>query len=137
MRRLLLRAAISIGFSLIVSIGILLALHSPPIVLARPAGSIVNCAGSIQTCINSASVGDTIVITPGTYIESLTLNKAVSLTGASALSVTIKAISNQRVLTVTGSSISNSVIISGLTFAGGNITAANCFFNVRYCGGGI
>ncbi len=81
------------------------------------------CGATIQACINSAANGDTISISAGVYTESLTLNKAISLTGALSTTTKIHAISSQRVITVTGSVISNSVVISGLTFYGGNTSA--------------
>ncbi len=83
-----------------------------------PAGTI-NCSGSIQACIDSASDGDTILIAAGRYTESLTLSKPVSLTGENRDTTIIHAVEGQRVLTVTGALISNSVVISGLTFTGG------------------
>jgi fibronectin-binding autotransporter adhesin len=92
------------------------------ITFARSAGTIVvNPGGSIQAAIDAATPGDTILINAGVYTESLTLSKAVSLTGVNSTTVIINAPPNQRVLTVTGATISNSVIISGLTFANGQV----------------
>jgi fibronectin-binding autotransporter adhesin len=89
-------------------------------VQGRPAAALINCSGSIQACIDAANDGDTILIAAGTYTESLTLSKAVSLTGVSSDTTIIHAIEGQRVLTVTGATISNSIVISGLTFTGGS-----------------
>src|SRR5262249_8594298 len=83
---------------------------------------VAPCTTTIQACINLAASGDTITIPAGTYNESLTLNKAISLTGALSSTTFIQAVSGQRVITVTGSVISNSVIISGMTIYGGNST---------------
>ena len=44
--------------------------------------SFPGCAPTLQGCIDGAANGDTIVIAPGIYPESLTLNKAVSLTAS-------------------------------------------------------
>lgn len=84
---------------------------------------VVNPGDSIQAAIDSATAGDTIVINPGTYTESLTLSKPVSLIGVNSATVIIHAVANQRVLTVTGGTITDSTIISGLTLTGGNIAA--------------
>src|SRR6185436_19185039 len=51
--------------------------------IARAATSWIYPSGScnlgLQVCINNASNGDTILITTGSYVETFTLNKAVSL----------------------------------------------------------
>lgn len=92
-----------------------------PWVLA-PAGPLAisypGC-GSIQTCIDNAVVGDTINVAAGTYTESFTLNKAVSLVGQGA-GATFVALSGQRVLTVTDATITQATRIEKLTFSGGN-----------------
>jgi predicted outer membrane repeat protein len=97
-----------------------LAALNNPAAQAHRLNSIINCAGSIQTCIDSAIDGDTIVIAAGDYTESLTLNKAVSLTGVNSATTIIHALPNDRVLTVTVA-LTSSTIISGLTFMGGNV----------------
>jgi predicted outer membrane repeat protein len=79
----------------------------------------VNPGESIQAAIDAATAGDTILINAGIYTESLTLGKPVSLTGVSRVTTRIHGVANQSVLTVSGNTISNSVIISGLTFANG------------------
>jgi hypothetical protein len=75
------------------------------------------------------------VVQAGTWITSVTLSKAVSLTGVSSATAILQALPGQRVLTVTGGLISNTVVISGLTFTGGAVTStANC---PASCGGGV
>ncbi len=76
--------------------------------------------GLMDVCIATASAGDVISITAGTYTDSFTLNKAVSLVGLDA-GATFVALSSQRVLTVSDVAIGNSTVISNLTFTGGNI----------------
>src|SRR5690349_3892996 len=57
------------------------------------------CAASIQECIDLANPGDTILISAGNYTESLTLSKAVSLTGALSSTAVLHAPPNTRILT--------------------------------------
>ncbi len=90
---------------------------------ARPhADLIVNPGESIQAAIDAANDGDTILINAGDYTESLTLSKPVSLTGVNSDTTILHAVAGQRVLTVTGATINTSVVISGLTFTGGDAT---------------
>ncbi len=86
---------------------------------AQAMSIVVNPGDSIQAAIDNAQPGDTILIQPGLYTESLTLSTAVSLTGIHSQTTIIQAESGQRVLTVTGTAVDHSVIISGLTFANG------------------
>lgn len=114
----------------------LLALAGGPARLAY-AGTLTypGCAATIQLCIDGANAGDTILISAGNYTESLTLSKAVSLTGALSSTTILHALPNTRVLTVTGAAVDSSVVISGLTFTGGNVTGtAYC---PDKCGGGL
>jgi pectin methylesterase-like acyl-CoA thioesterase len=98
---------------------ILLAVVDRLLAQPRSPATLVNCSGSIQACIDAANDGDTILIAAGRYTESLTLSKPVSLTGENRDTTIIHAIAGQRVLTVTGATISTTVVISGLTFTGG------------------
>ncbi len=76
------------------------------------------CA-SVQHAIDVANTGDQVLIASGLYTQSTTLYKPVSLTGVSSDTTILHAVAGQRVLTVTGATISNSVVISGMTFTGG------------------
>ncbi|CAG1006663.1 hypothetical protein ANAEL_03444 [Anaerolineales bacterium] len=119
--RTLSRWLMSIVLACLTLVGINLLLANVP-AQARSAAALINCSGPIQACIDAANDGDTILIAAGRYTESLTLSKAVSLTGENRDTTIIHAVAYQRVLTVTGAAISNSVVISGLTFTGGDTT---------------
>ena len=77
--------------------------------LVRPAYASTltfpGCASTIQACIENAQAGDTILISAGDYTESLTLSKAVSLTGALSSTTILHALPNTRALTVTGAAV--------------------------------
>ena len=96
--------------------------------------------GTIQTCIDVAAPGDLVVIPAGAYNESVTLTKAVTLSGASSGTTTITAVTG-RVLTVTGATVDATVTISGLTLTGGDVDTGNeCAPGVPVftnCGGGM
>ena len=136
--RTLTRLALSLAAMIAALAVIGLALAQSPL---APAGTYTYpgaapCATTLQACIDGLNDGDVIYILPGVYTVSLTLDKAVSLIGAEPLTPTIlQAPSGQRVLSITGATINNSVVISGLQITGGNVsTGSNCPAN---CGGGI
>lgn len=87
---------------------------------AKATSIIVNPGESIQSAIDAAAIGDTIVINPGTYTENLTLNKAVSLTGITSATTNIRPAMAGSILTINDPTISNSVVVSGLIFTGGS-----------------
>ena len=92
------------------------------------------CNTSLQACINNVPEGDTIVIQVGARITSVTLSRPVSLTGVASNTVILQALPGQRVLTVSGAAISNSVVISGITFIGGSLAGNSC---PASCGGAL
>ncbi len=110
-------------FSIIGAVGVSAVFLFVLLRLAAPAAAegliVVNPGESIQAAIDGATDGDTILIMAGTYTESLTLNKPVSLTGVSSATTIIHAEPNDRVLTVTGATITKGVVISGLSLKGG------------------
>ena len=151
MARLILRYAVIVGLDAIALLSISTALNLPH-VQASSQAEIIVCAGSIQACLDAASDGDTVVIPAATYTESLTVSKAVSVTGVDSALTIIHAVEGQRVLTVTGMPLSSSLIISGLTLTGGSaddggglladrdVTLINLRFisnTAQYRGGGL
>jgi len=107
-----------------------------PLLTSRTYPGAAPCNTTLQACIDGSSNGDVINILAGTYSTSITLNKAVSLIGANSATTILRALTNQRVLTVTGAGINNSTIISGLMFTAGNADTGS-FTCPQDCGGGI
>ncbi|HTP06708.1 MAG TPA: choice-of-anchor Q domain-containing protein [Anaerolineae bacterium] len=136
------RALFRWTLSIVVALGLLgvigLALNSPAQARSTTAYDWPGqspCDASLQQCIDAATVlpGDVIHIRPGVYTQSVTLAKPVSLIGDDSASTILLALKSQRVLTVTGS-LTFTTIISGLTFAGGELDDSSC---PSGCGGGI
>ncbi len=73
-------------------------------------------AGTIQDLIDGTPDGGTVNIAAGTYVESLTVNKTLTLTGVSSATTTIVAVTNQRVITVTAG---HNLRLENLTLTGG------------------
>ncbi len=139
----MLRLGLALTFGLALLIGLLLAMgaaHTPEVALAQgPTIRYVDCASgndsgndctnsstpcaTVQHAVDVADPGDEIRVAAGTYTESLTLDKPVSLMGDGADDTIIHALTGQRVMTITGSTITNSTVISGFTFTGGNPVA--------------
>jgi predicted outer membrane repeat protein len=69
-------------------------------VRASTLANITQVTTSSQTMIDAAQDGDTIIISSGTYTESLTINKNLTLVGQADMSAIVRAVTNQRVITV-------------------------------------
>ena len=74
-------------------------------------------SATIQAMIDAAPEGGTVTIPAGTYTESLTVNKTLTLTGVSSATTIIQAISGQRVITVTSG---HHLHLENLTLTGGH-----------------
>ncbi len=126
MPRTITRLMISLASSLALVVAIELTMERPSDALAqrhhnRLVANLIAVTTTIQAAINSAKPGDSVLIPPGLYTESLTLSKAVSLVGRDRNNTIIQALDGQRVLTVTGATITQTTLISGLTFMGGDV----------------
>ena len=105
----------------------------------QAADLIVNPGESIQAAIDAAGTGDTIIIQAGSYTESFTINKAISLTGVSSDTVILHAEPDQRVITVTNIPLDRMVTISGVTIRDGDVYTPmeTLSGDDKYQGGGI
>ena len=108
-------------------------------------------ADTIQTMINNASEGGTVIIPVGSYFETLTVNKNITLTGqGSTFTILHPGEAGGRVISVgsgynltinslevTGGSSDNG---GGIDLAGGSLTLNSCLIDhntATYYGGGV
>lgn len=82
---------------------------------------------SINAAISEARNGDTIIVNPGTYNETINLKSGVKIYGAGAEVTVISGDGSGPVVTASGVEVMGSAVISGFTIRGGNAD----------CGGGI
>ena len=82
----------------------------------------LNPCRTIQYAIGQSSSGDTIRVAAGSYAEHLTVGLSLTLRGAGPKSTIVDGSRTGRVVTVTSSSASLNVRISGLTITGGFAT---------------
>ena len=135
--------ALAFGVALLM-IGVVLSLPGAP-GAAQAAPS-----ATIQSMIDAAPDGGTVSIPSGTYTESLTVNKTLTLTGVSSATTIIQAITGQRVITVTSGHnlrLENLTVtgghpsgtVGGGIFAAGNLQIVNCRIanNSADYGGGV
>ncbi|MBE0533285.1 MAG: right-handed parallel beta-helix repeat-containing protein [Rhodospirillales bacterium] len=74
---------------------------------------------TIQSAIDAAPAGGTIVIAGGTYAEALSVTKAITLKAAAGANVIVDPVSGSG-LTIDGDLGGGDVTLKGLTFAGGS-----------------
>jgi predicted outer membrane repeat protein len=91
------------------------------------------CDTSLQACVNSLQSGDVIHLLPGTYTQSVTLIKPVSLIGDGPGWVQLSAPPGQRVLSI-GGPIGAGTVISGFSIQNGDLPGSLC---PAACGGGM
>ena len=103
---------LKLSFVISLALGLLFGLS---VFVTRPAVQAAP-TGTLQTWINNAPSGGTVIIPAGTYTESLTVNKTLTLTGVSSGTTTIQAVSGQRVITVTSG---HDLRLENLTITGG------------------
>jgi len=99
---------------------VVLAIGALSVAPAAQASIITVCASgcdhaTIQAAVDAASSGDVISVSAGTYVESVNVNKALSLIGAGASSTTIQG-------PIGGDSATVRVAASNVTIAGFTIT---------------
>ena len=100
---------------------------------ASAATYYVNPGDSIQSAINAASSGDTIIVRDGTYTENINVNKLLTIRSENGYENCIihAANSNDHAITIAA----NSVTIKGFTVTGvtGNYKAGIYGYGVEHC----
>ncbi len=114
MRFLHFTLAIILALSLLIGLSVLITLRPVQAASAAP-------MATIQSMINAAPNGGTVNIAAGTYTESLTVNKTLTLTGVTSGTTIIQAVAGQRVITVTDG---NNLRLENLTVTGGHPSGA-------------
>jgi hypothetical protein len=142
----LVRVSLVISVALVVLFGLNVFVTLQP-VQAAP-------AATIQSMIEAAPNGGTVNLAAGTYTESLTVNKSLTLTGVASNTTIIKAVTGQRVISVTAGNdlrlenltVTGGQVLSdpesgggGVLVADGNLTLVNCRVanNSASYGGGV
>src|SRR5438132_760800 len=128
-----LRLALSVALAVLALSAILFWLDSPRAQAAPTTATwfypSAFCSSTLQACINAAGISDTIIINPGTYITSVTVNKFLWLRGDASIPTTLKALPGQRVMTAT-----QDVYLTDLTLSDGNLSGSGC---PASCGGAL
>jgi hypothetical protein len=102
----------------------LVSMH-PNTVIDRARSTITVAPGqSIQTAIDAARPGDTIMLQAGLYTESFTIDKSINVVGAGMDAVIIHPYPYQRVVTITGPVSATAPLLQGFTIECGLATDA-------------
>jgi len=75
---------------------------------------------SINVAVSEARDGDTIIVNPGTYNETISMKSGVKIYGAGAEVTVISGDGSGPVVTASGVEIMGNAVISGFTITGGN-----------------
>ncbi|MFQ5812108.1 MAG: invasin domain 3-containing protein [Anaerolineae bacterium] len=75
---------------------------------------------SINAAISEANYGDTIIVNPGTYNETINMKSGVKIQGAGAGVTVISGDGSEPVVTASGAEITSDAVISGFTITGGS-----------------
>ncbi len=75
---------------------------------------------SINTAVSEARYGDTIIVNPGTYNETISMKSGVKIYGAGAEVTIISGDGSGPVVTASGVEIMDNAVISGFTIKGGS-----------------
>ncbi len=113
MRIIHLSLVIALALGLLIGLSVLITLRPALAASAAP-------TATIQSMIDAAPNGGTVNIAAGTYTESLTVNKTLTLTGVSSGTTIIHAVTGQRVITVTSGS---DLRLQNLTVSGGQASS--------------
>lgn len=114
MRFLHFALAIVLALGLLVGLNVLITLQ--PVQAASSAPTV-----TLQSMIDNTPAGGTVYIAAGTYTESLTVNRSLTLTGVTSGTTIIQAVAGQRVITVT---TDNNLRLENLTVTGGHPSSA-------------
>jgi hypothetical protein len=108
-----------------------------PVLLAGPAWGIDRPVpgqyATIQVAIGAAEDGDTVVIAPGTYTESITIDKPITLRGAETARTLLRAADNNPIIRIAASGTGagpDGVTIRGLTFINNATTSNNTAISI-------
>ncbi len=121
------------ALAILIALGIFLTFVAPTVVSRVSATELKVGANaqyhSITEAIKAANIGDTVLVTPGTYVENVIVDKPLTVVATDGAAATIvkSTSSNKDVFSLSGSEI----LVQGFTITGGNYgvtfaKASNC-----------